>query len=89
MCHVLPALKNCSEGSRDKKGSKENKYVCIYLMPPWWPKMELQNFFTLLPIKSSLVDRLWCLRCLNNRNDLPDMIGLFTSGATSSLLPNI
>ena len=40
-------------------------------------------------MKSSLVDRFWCLRCLNNLIHLPDMTGSFTSGSDASLLAKI
>ena len=43
-------------------------------MPPCWPKMELKKYSTTVN-KSSLVDRFWCLRCINDRIDLPDMKG--------------
>ena len=31
-------------------------------------------------------DGFQCLRCLNDRIEVPDMIGLFASGATASLV---
>ena len=34
--------------------------------------------------KTSPVDRFWCLRCLNDCNDLPNMIGSFASGTNAS-----
>merc|ERR1712002_1043720 len=37
-------------------------------------------------IKSLPVDRFWCLRCLNDRIKVPDMIRSFASGATASLV---
>ena len=37
-------------------------------------------------IKSSLVDRFQSLRCLNDRIDLPYMMGSIASGATNSLV---
>ena len=46
----------------------------MVLMPPWWSKIELKKN-PLLLIKSSPVDRFWCLRCLNNRIDLSEIIG--------------
>ena len=50
--------------------------------------MELK-IIPLLWIKSSPVDRFWCLRWLSNYIDLPDMIRLFASGATNSLVAKI
>ena len=38
----------------------------------------------LLYIKSPLVDRFWCLRCLNDRINLSNMTALFASGTTAS-----
>ena len=32
------------------------------------------------------MDRFWCLRCLIDHIDLPEMIGLFASGATADLV---
>ena len=49
-------------------------------------KNRTRKIIPLLWIKSSPVDRLWCLMCLNDRIDLPDMIGSFASGATASLV---
>ena len=43
----------------------------------------------LLLIKSSPVDGFLCLRCLNNRINLPDMIGLLASGAINCLVAKI
>ena len=45
-----------------------------------------KKIIPLLWIKSSPVYRFWCLRCLNDRIELPDMIGSFASGATASLV---
>ena len=39
-----------------------------------------------LPIESEIMDGFWCSRCLNDRIDLPDMIGSFASGATASMV---
>ena len=44
-------------------------------------KMKLKNYSTNVD-KTSPVDRFWCLRCLN-------MIGLFVSGATNSIVPKL
>ena len=33
-----------------------------------------------------MIDRFWCSRCLNNCIDLPNMIGSFESGATTSIV---
>ena len=43
----------------------------------------------LLWIKSSPMDGFWCLRCLNDYINLPDMIGLLASGATNYLVAKI
>ena len=40
----------------------------------------------LLEIKSSPVDRFWCLRYLNDHIVLPNMIGSFASGGTASIV---
>ena len=45
-----------------------------------------KKIIPLLWLHSSPVDRFWCLRCLNDHIDLPDMIGSFASGATASLV---
>ena len=45
----------------------------------------MQNH-TFLPIKSELIDGFWCSRCLNDRIDLPELIGSLASGANTSLV---
>ena len=45
-----------------------------------------RKLIPLLWIKSSPVDRFWCVRCLNNLIKVPDMMGSFASGATASLV---
>ena len=43
--------------------------------------------FSPLPlIKSSLVDRFWCLRCLNTYIDLPDLTGSFLNDTNASMM---
>merc|ERR1712030_260215 len=37
-------------------------------------------------IKSEIMDGFWSSRCLNDPVDLPDKIGLFLSGAASSMV---
>ena len=37
-------------------------------------------------IKSEIMDGFWSSRCLNDRIDLPDKIGSFLSGATTSMV---
>ena len=49
-------------------------------------KIGTKKIIPLLWIESSPVDRFWCLRCLNDRIEVPDMIGSFASGATASLV---
>ena len=39
-----------------------------------------------LPISSEIMDGFWCLRCLNNRLEVPDMMRSFSGGATSPLV---
>ena len=48
-----------------------------------------KKIIPLLSIKSTPVDRFQSLRCLNDRIDLPDMIGTLSSGATNSLVTKI
>ena len=47
-----------------------------HLVAKNWPKK----------LKSSLVDRFWCLMCLNNCILFPNMTRLFASGATNFLV---
>ena len=37
-------------------------------------------------IHLQVVNGFWCLRCLNDRIEVPNMIGSFASGATASLV---
>ena len=57
-------------------------------MNPWWSKIELK-INPLLWIKSSPVDIYWCLRCLNDYNDVPNIIGSFASGAYASIVAKL
>ena len=50
--------------------------------------INLGNHF-FLPIKSELIEGFWCSRCLKNNIDLSNMIGIFTSSATASLVAKI
>ena len=36
-----------------------------------------------LPISPEIMDGLWCSRCVNDRMEVPDMMRLFASGATT------
>ena len=47
---------------------------------------ETKKIIPLLQIRSSPVDRFWCLRYLNNYINLTDKIGSFAIGATASLV---
>merc|ERR1712148_917 len=48
----------------------------------------LWNCCTILDLclKYEIMDGFWSSRCLNNRIDLPDKIGSFSSGATTSMV---
>ena len=48
-----------------------------------------KKIIPLLSIKSSPVDRFQSLRCLNDRIDLPYMMGSLAGGATNSLVAKI
>ena len=48
-----------------------------------------KEIILLLSIKSSPVDRFQSLRCLNDRIDLPYMMGSLASGVTNSLVAKI
>ena len=52
-------------------------------------KIGTKKIVLLLLIKSSPVDGFLCLRYLNNRIDLPNMIGLLASGAINCLAAKI
>ena len=52
-------------------------------------KYGTKEIIPLLSIKSSPVDRFQSLRCLNDRIDLPDIIGLLASGTTNSFVAKI
>ena len=45
-----------------------------------------KKIIPLLWIKSSPVDGFWCLRCLNDCIEVPDIIGSFASGTSASLV---
>ena len=56
-------------------------------MSPQWPKLELKILLHLAQsIESKIMDGFWCSGCLNDRIDLPYMIGSFPGGATSSMV---
>ena len=57
--------------------------VKIWTKQPW---VKIENLLFALPISPEIMDGFWCSRCLNNRIDLPDMIGTFASGANASLV---
>ena len=69
-----------------KRPYQSAQHLQVDPLPPCWTKMELKNYSTTVE-KSLLVDRFWCLRCLNNPIHLPDIIGLLASGATAFLVP--
>ena len=46
----------------------------------------IKNDFILLSIKSSLMGRFWCFKCLKDRIDLPVMIRSFASITTALLM---
>ena len=48
----------------------------------------LQNWCTILalPIKSKIIDRFWCSKCLNHCIDLHNVIGSLESGSTASIV---
>ena len=52
-------------------------------------KIRTKQISPLLLIKSSRVDKFWCLRCLYNRIDQPNMIESFASGANAFLVAKI
>ena len=77
----------------DKKLSNTSIYMyqnthSINCIPPFHSVPLFRKCCTLLaqPISPEIMDGFWCSRCLNNRIDLPNMIGSFASGATSSLI---
>ena len=49
-------------------------------------KRRTEKYILLLSVKSSPVNRFWCLRCVRDSINLPDMKGLSPSGATNSLM---
>ena len=57
--------------------------VKIWTKQPWG---KIENLLFALPISPEIMDRFWCSRYLNNRIDLPNMIGTFASGANASLV---
>ena len=52
-------------------------------------KKGAENIIQLLRVKSSEVDSFWCLKFLKDSIDLPNMIGLFPSGSTNTLVAKI
>merc|ERR1712074_418812 len=52
------------------------------------PFLLLRNCCTILDLclKSEIMDVFWSSRCLNDHIDLPDKIGSFSSGATTSMV---
>ena len=63
--------------------SKTTVLLCLLLLCQL-----LWNCCTILalPIESEIMDGFWWFRCLNDRIDLPDMIGSFASGTTASMV---
>ena len=49
-------------------------------------KNQTKDIIPLMSIKSSPVKRFWCLRCLNDHKNLPNIIGSFASGANAFLV---
>ena len=47
----------------------------------WYLKIEFKVSKLPLYLKSEIMDRVWSSRCLNNRLDMPDKIGLFLNDA--------
>ena len=72
--------------------------MTVSISPTWWVHLQVvannslvakigtKKIIPQLSIKSSLVDRFQSLRCLNDRIDLPYMMGSLASGATNSLV---
>ena len=54
--------------------------------PPPPPPPPAPHFFSRLSLKSEIMDGFWSSRCLNDRIDLTDKIGSFSSGATTSMV---
>ena len=59
--------------------------------PPTPPPPPIRNCCTLLalPISSEIMDGFWCSRCLNDRIEVPNMMRLFSGGATTPLVVKI
>ena len=78
---------------RPYRSSQHDEIICRWRHNPLvmkiWTKQPLVKIILPLWIKSSLVDRFQSLRCLNNRIDLPHMMGSLASGATNSLVAKI
>ena len=66
------------------KGSFESGATALLVA-----KKEAKNIILLPFIKSSPVDGFWCLKCLYDHINKPDMLGVFASGANASLVAKI
>ena len=56
-------------------------------LTPWWPKLELKIWPHLAEsIESEIMDIFWFSRCLNDHIDLHNMIELYESGTTTSIV---
>ena len=70
--------------------SWNNGQILMFKVSKWlywgsWYDENLHNY-VFLPIKSEIMDRFWCSRCLNDCIDLLYMIGSFACGANVSLV---
>ena len=74
---------NCTEGIRLLE-----IHCAPFLLRSSVPPFLLRNCCTILDLclKSEIMDGFWSSRCLNDRIDLPDKIGSFSSGATTSMV---
>ena len=62
-------------------------HLQVVPLTPWWPKLKLKIWPHLAESKESqIMDKFWCSRCLNDRINLPDMIGSFASGAIAFIV---
>ena len=57
--------------------------VKIWTKQPW---VKIENLLFTLPISPEIMDRFWCSRCLNNRIEVPDIIGSLASGTNALLV---
>ena len=53
----------------------------------WQDQFRKNKIF--LSIKSEIMERFWCLRCLNNHIEVPDLIRLFAGCTTTPLVVKI